>query len=163
MEQRFKDPNVWFIVGGPHKFRYTRSFQEAAMQSPSVQRQCFESWAAKYMRPQLNLTRDPKIDFDGYADGKVTSMWHAWCAAISGWGALKVAPDRLHEADQPGVLRIDDGVVNEFKLLRATPSEIAPALESLRDHQGRVDEEGVDCIVSRQAVFEVLRFHGVIE
>lgn len=133
------------------------------MQYVSIQRQCFESWAARYMRPQLNLMRDPKIDLDGYADGQVTSMWHAWCAAISGWEALKVAPDRLHEADQPGVLRVDDGVVSEFKPLRVAPLAITPALESLRDHQGRVDEEGVDCIVSRQAVFEVLRFHGVIE
>lgn len=52
----------------------------------SVQRQCFESWFKRYLNQPHKLLRDPEIDGDGYAHGDVTTSWHAWCAAVTGWG-----------------------------------------------------------------------------
>lgn len=57
--------------------------------SDDIQRSCFESWFKRYLNQPHKLLRDPKIDLDGYAYGDVTTAWHSWCAAISGWNAMR--------------------------------------------------------------------------
>lgn len=182
MPPRFTDLHDWFIVGEPAGIPRTKNFEEAVLEDLRVQ---FEAECRQHGWGDDAFRRSPVAGHQNeYSERATWGAWQAyqWCMPHCKYGdqtdrdlyarmrfseaalaAHKVASSRLHEADQPGVLRVDDGVVSEFKPLRVAPSEIAPALEFLRDHQGRVDEEGVDCIVSRQAVFEVLRYFGMLE